>query len=483
MHLHSSSQPIDSPAYDASEEDNDPLTDDAASTVSVATSASSLRPSAPPRPPQNSSMRPPPGPPAGPIKTRHALVASMLSSDEGVDSPTYDGDVESSTTAGPDDRISSSIQKSSTVSHHHYNSSASIASNSVSPITPSSQFPVDPATSMKLPELTPPLPTISVSPQQRHHHAHTVPRPTPSHPSKPTEPPPANISTAAFNPAKLSPLDIQDFVREVIEEGITVGTGAEKKVYKINEPPTWRPVRIYADGVYDLFHFGHALQLRQAKVSFPSVPAHPPLASASTSSASATTTPGSQSSVVSSHETDIPGVYLLVGVNSDEQCREHKSQTVMSHAERCEAVRHCRWVDEVVPDAPWVIGQEFLDKYKIDYVAHDQDPYGSAGHEDVYSYCKSQGKFLPTRRTPGISTSDLLARLVSGYRHRAWDKKLEKMGLRALMAEGSDWDESRGGSAEGSRIQSAEGSRIQSVQGSRAQSPEPSSAGVDGEER
>lgn len=93
------------------------------------------------------------------------------------------------------------------------------------------------------------------------------------------------------------------------------------------------------------------------------------------------------------------------------------------------------------------------------------------------------GKFLPTRRTPGISTSDLLARLVSGYRHRAWDKKLEKMGLRALMAEGSDWDESRGGSAEGSRIQSAEGSRIQSVQGSRAQSPEPSSAGVDGEER
>lgn len=72
------------------------------------------------------------------------------------------------------------------------------------------------------------------------------------------------------------------------------------------------------------------------------------------------------------------------------------------------------------------------------------------------------GKFLPTRRTPGISTSDLLARLVSGYRHRAWDKKLEKMGLRALMAEGSDWDESRVGSAEGSRIQSVEGSRAQS---------------------
>jgi len=30
------------------------------------------------------------------------------------------------------------------------------------------------------------------------------------------------------------------------------------------------------------------------------------------------------------------------------------------------------------------------------------------------------------------------------------------------MAEGSDWDESRGNSAEGSRIQSVEGSRAQS---------------------
>ena len=61
------------------------------------------------------------------------------------------------------------------------------------------------------------------------------------------------------------------------------------------------------------------------------------------------------------------------------------------HALRCEAVRHCRWVDEVVPDAPWVITQEFIDKYEIDYVAHDDDPYVSAGHDDVYQFVKDQG--------------------------------------------------------------------------------------------
>ena len=84
-------------------------------------------------------------------------------------------------------------------------------------------------------------------------------------------------------------------------------------------------------------------------------------------------------------------MYLLVGVSSDEQVKEHKFKCIMDHAERCESIRHCRWVDEVIPDIPWVIDTTFLAKYNIDYVAHDDEPYVSAGHEDVYAFVKSLG--------------------------------------------------------------------------------------------
>ena len=102
----------------------------------------------------------------------------------------------------------------------------------------------------------------------------------------------------------------------------------------------------------------HGLQLRQAKLSFPKV-------------------------------------QLLVGVCSDDLCASHKSAPSMTHAERCEAVRQCRWVDEVIPDAPWVVDQEFLDKHNIDYIAHDELVYPSKTHDDVYSFAKTQGMPSP----------------------------------------------------------------------------------------
>ncbi|KAJ8588590.1 hypothetical protein M405DRAFT_819453 [Rhizopogon salebrosus TDB-379] len=326
-----------------SEEDNDPLTDDGGPTSSTAPAVS--RPTANKAPFQKV-----------PSRARHQLASSMLS-DDGTDSQTYDGDVESSVTAGTG---SHPFNKTSLHPTLHYSSSASTLTSQIDDVVPSTS-------NSKVAALAP------------------------------DEPMPTAGAMSTFNPAALTPDDIQGFVGKAIE-------GESSRSYTINQPPLNRPVRIFADGVYDLFHFGHALQLRQAKLSFPSV-------------------------------------HLLVGVNSDEDVITNKARCVMTHAERCEAVRHCRWVDEIIPDCPWVLDQAFLEKWNIDYVAHDELPYVSEGHDDVYAFVKAQGKFIPTRRTPGVSTSELLERIVSGYRKRDFDRKLEKMGHAELKAEGSDFDE------------------------------------------
>ncbi|ODQ52840.1 hypothetical protein SAICODRAFT_49694, partial [Saitoella complicata NRRL Y-17804] len=148
--------------------------------------------------------------------------------------------------------------------------------------------------------------------------------------------------------------------------------------YPMNPPPEGRPVRVYADGVFDMFHMGHMRQLEQAKKA-------------------------------------LPNVTLIVGVCNDEDVHLYKGRTVMSYAERLETIRHCKWVDEVVDDAPWIITPEYMEKHQIDYVAHDDIPYVSAGQEDVYLPIKKLGKFLTTQRTEGISTSDLITRIVRDY--------------------------------------------------------------------
>ena len=114
-------------------------------------------------------------------------------------------------------------------------------------------------------------------------------------------------------------------------------------------------------------------------------------------------------------KTAFPNTYLIVGVTGDEETHKRKGLTVLSGAERAETVRHCKWVDEVIPNCPWVLTTDFLDENKIDYVAHDDLPYGAAEGDDIYKPIKEQGKFLVTQRTDGVSTTGIITKIVRDY--------------------------------------------------------------------
>lgn len=148
--------------------------------------------------------------------------------------------------------------------------------------------------------------------------------------------------------------------------------------YKTNPPPQGRSVRIYADGVFDLFHIGHMRALQQAKIAF-------------------------------------DDVHLIVGVTGNKETHKRKGLTVLSARERAESVRHCKWVDEVIEDCPWIVTTDFLDKHKIDYVAHDDLPYGADEGDDIYGPIKERGMFLVTQRTEGLSTTGIITKIVRDY--------------------------------------------------------------------
>ena len=297
---------LDSPAYDASEEDNDPLTDDGGPGISV-----HITPAA--RPARSSTAASTTrglglsGGTGAASRPRHALAASLVSSDDGgVDSPTYDGDVESIiTTRGPGGGGSGSGRDTPGDPSRY---ASSIASALTSPLLSSSSVlheSDDPESATDAPAIVTHTPTDGPGAAPT-----GFPSPTSASALAPSEPAPAPGAVAAFNPADLSPADIQAYALACIAGTDPLGSARR---YRINAPPSnsGRPIRIYADGVYDLFHFGHALQLRQAKLAFPAPAGAPPHV--------------------------LSGVHLLVGVNSDEQCVEHKNIPIMRHAERCVA--------------------------------------------------------------------------------------------------------------------------------------------------
>lgn len=131
--------------------------------------------------------------------------------------------------------------------------------------------------------------------------------------------------------------------------------------------------RVYVDMVADLFHYGHVEFLRNARML---------------------------------------GDELIVGVHSDETVERYKRRPIQTMEERVRVVAGCRYVDEVLPDAPLVLDRSWIRRHRLDLVVHGDD----ISYEELskmYAVPKEMGIFRTVPYTPGISTSELLTRLSS----------------------------------------------------------------------
>lgn len=106
------------------------------------------------------------------------------------------------------------------------------------------------------------------------------------------------------------------------------------------------------------------------------------------------------------------GTSLLVGIHSDDAILANKGPTVMSLPERVAAVDACRWSTRSIPSAPYVTSLAWISHYGCRDVVHGDDITSDASGEDCYRFVKDAGRFKVVKRTPGISTTDLVGRML-----------------------------------------------------------------------
>jgi ethanolamine-phosphate cytidylyltransferase len=106
------------------------------------------------------------------------------------------------------------------------------------------------------------------------------------------------------------------------------------------------------------------------------------------------------------------GDYLVVGVHSDAEITKNKGIPVATEEERYVAVAACKWVDEVVRDAPYTTDLAIMDKYDCDICVHGDDITTTADGRDSYQAVKDAGRFVECKRTPSVSTTELVGRML-----------------------------------------------------------------------
>lgn len=136
-------------------------------------------------------------------------------------------------------------------------------------------------------------------------------------------------------------------------------------------------MKVYIDGVFDLFHYGHVNILKQAKSC---------------------------------------GTHLMVGVLSDQTVASYKRKPIMTLEERAHIISNLAMVDSVLTDAPLAITRKFIEEHSIDVVVHGSDAQGSTLTEWFQDPIE-MGIYVSVPYTDGISTTDIINRVGKHLAH------------------------------------------------------------------
>lgn len=136
-------------------------------------------------------------------------------------------------------------------------------------------------------------------------------------------------------------------------------------------------MKIYCDGIYDLFHAGHVTTLKYIKNMY-------------------------------------NDVYLVVGLISDNDATSYKRAPIINETNRQIILESCKYVNEIIPNAPLIITKDFINLHKIDLVVHGfADPSDEKNQGEFFRESKELGKFKIIPYSNIESTTAIIKRIRS----------------------------------------------------------------------
>ena len=103
------------------------------------------------------------------------------------------------------------------------------------------------------------------------------------------------------------------------------------------------------------------------------------------------------------------GGYMIVGLMSDEDITRWKRPPILNLEDRTAVVAACKFVDEAIPNAPWIIDADWIALHNIDLVVHGDD-YTDQELKFSHNVPIEMGIFRSIPYTPGISTTQIIMR-------------------------------------------------------------------------
>lgn len=135
-------------------------------------------------------------------------------------------------------------------------------------------------------------------------------------------------------------------------------------------------MRVYMDGVFDLFHRGHLEAIKKVR-----------------------------------NDAGIDGT-VIIGVVSDMDANSYKRWPIIKEDDRVEIVSNIKDVDEVIFPCPMSVTKEFIDKHQIDLVVHGfADDNDFNNQKEFFKEIIDLGKFKVQEYYKGSSTTEIIKKI------------------------------------------------------------------------